>query len=445
MIETLQRPESQNLPAREALFTSADINETIDRALDAGRVTVDPWNENEANGNYPDVYVGIKTTASEIDLHKGVACYPDGSGYFDSHQFDWKTSEQAEHEGLQVQEKLRQSLGADLAPWYLRDDQLSEKIDNDGTISQAFEFVAGGKKLDMLNFSDEHMVSPEQLKQIREALSSVLNSAGAGVMNSIAGVAILNDSELSGEARDTETTSAIGMFKNYNSVLLLSDRLLWDETLDSSKYGLDKSTSRLQTTFAHELGHAAQNMYWTTFQKATQWSQKEYEVVDDYGNFISGKQNRLGSPDTTQKVIIDGKLVEVKTKDHFKQEDLERVKPNTPYGGSEMVEDFAESAVPFFLEGRQTDKIDKVRANAISATLHEKYAGNRIENGPYLVEAREVDLRDSKGTLPEIPERHMTVKVVAEVAATEKPPERIYEYVTDDYGNEVYAGRNKTR
>ncbi len=435
-------PENSPIASQEVLVTEAQLTEKIGEVIDGGQIKVEPFIEGETYKR-ADVYVGVKADKDEIALKNEAHFLSDGSGYFDASEFDWKSKEGSLKEAELIRNKLINKIGIDVAPWYLSDELLSKKVDENEPLSQAFELSVGDAKLQLLNFSKEHNVTEEQLELLRKTLLKVVTAAGAGIMESVAGVAFVDHADLNGENRYSDYGGAIGLFKNYNGALFLSDRLLWDSDLNSNKYNLDEDRSRLETTFAHELGHAAQNFNWSTYDKALGWRQRSYEVVDDFGNVVKGSIHTLGSPGETQKVFKDGSIQEVPTKEHFDEEAVSGVKPNTSYGSTQGAEDFAEASVPFFLDGRSTDKIDPIRLEAISSTIHEKYADKNVVNGPYIVEARELsfdELRQQAEAI-DIPPQTLTVKVNANVEAAEKTGYNRYEDIVDDYGNQVKGVR----
>jgi len=443
-MEHLNQPTPENKPvgAQEVLVSEAQLTEKIGEVIDDGQIKIEPFIESETYKR-PDVYVGVKADKDEIVLKNEAHFLSDGSGYFDATEFDWKNKEGALKEAELIRKKAINKVGLDIAPWYLNDELLSGKVDKNEPLSQAFELSVGDAKLQLLNFSTEHVVADEHVELLRKTLLNVVTAAGAGIMESVAGVAFVDHKDLNGENRYDAYGGAIGLFKNYNGALFLSDRLLWDSDLDSDKYKLDEDRSRLETTFAHELGHAAQNFNWSTYEKALGWQRRSYEVVDDFGNVVKGNIHTLGAPGEVQKVFKDGSIQEVPTKEHFDEQAIRSMKPNTSYGSTQAPEDFAEASVPFFLDGRNTDKIDPIRLEAISSTIHEKYADRNVVNGPYIVEARELsfgDLRQQAEAIT-VPPQTLTVKVSASVETAEKQKYNRYEDIVDDYGNQVKGVR----
>lgn len=439
-VEKLQNPELQSSFAKELLLTTDEVYSAADQVLEQKRVEV--LLAKPEDNSRSDIYVNIPVTHDEIAL-KGDAHYlSDGSGYFSTDEFEWRDETGKLKEAETVQESVRNKIAEELAPWYLTDTLLESKIDGEGHLSQAFELLIGGKKIDMLNFSEKNRVSQDQLEQIRQTLAKAVNTGGAAITDSVSGIAIVSHADLNSGREDG--LNAVGKYQNYNQLLLLSDKLLEANEDEKDRYGLDVNASPLETTLAHELGHAAQNLYWDTHANALGWKNESYkDVVDEYGALRSGTRHMLGRPAAIQTVFKDGSFVDVSLGEIVDPDSTGGIKPNTWYGGTQAMEDFAESSVPYFLEGRQTDKIDPIRANSISTTLQEKNVANQTELGPYIVEAREIKPNELEKNLPAMPKQELKVKISAVIAPTDAAPEKIIKQVVDDYGNQVYASTIK--
>ncbi len=397
--------EHEPLPkAADYLLTSQEVTDLLEQAVDDGNVKVEPVDDT----SQADFWVAVQATESEIVLSPDL----EGKGhrYFVPGEYAWANDNKVVEEAEEVRLAALRHLSYKEAPWYLTDRQTSQKIDDGEPLSQAVELALGDQRLEILNFSTEHKLSRDQIDKLRQTLEKTANAIGPQIFDDIAGVAILPDADM---GKDT-----VGLYSGTSRVVKLSDRLLWDESLSTDKYGLDDDATRLETTFAHELSHGGQRGAEEVYSDALSWQQSSYyDVVDDYGNLRSGTRHLRGKPAEMQPVFENGRVVEKPAIDVFTQKDIETAAPNTAYGSTTGGEDFAEASVPYIFTGRQTDKIDTLRANAISATYTKKHSGESPALGPYVVEAHEVDLKTTSKQTMHIEPR--SYKVAVSVSITD--------------------------
>lgn len=428
-------------------MTTQEIKDAVSQALADRAITAEPLTPADSENSPSDVMVSMNDVNPAdiiLDTIRAKQYEEFGRTYFENGSYTWATKEAALKEAELVQKRVVETVELNNAPWYLRDNLLADKIADGDPLNQIFEFQISGRALELFNFSVDHKVSEDQIQRLKSTLQTVVNTGGLGAVAGVSGIAIVSAQDLNGKGKVDGHANAIGRFHNSSGILLLSDRLLWDEQLDSDKYGLDEKTSRLETTFAHELGHASQVYNTMEYTNALSWGTKDYDVpADNYGSTVRGTRHILNQPAAYQEVFKNGRLEavpigELLNDNNFKLKD---VKPNTDYAKTQAAEDYAEAAVPYFLDGRQTQKIDPIRRNAISNTLQAQAEHHKPELGPFLVAVEPVDLKDYNKDIA-IQPQHLQVKT--SITLKSKTEYQTYpgsDGLIDDYGNEVFPNR----
>lgn len=431
MSETTANQEQTAVRAAEVLVTSEELEAMVYGAVDEGVIDIQPAEPGVETK--PDLYVSIKASRDELKLKDGKNFLRDGSGYFEPGDFEWVNGEAIAREAITVRDRVAYRLYAEVAPWYTKDDSIDEIVESGGVLQQWHEFTVGDKKLDLLNLSQTESLSEEQVGEIRDTIDRFANTNGLGSLKYTQGIVIVPHETLNQGRKEVEG-SAIGLHKNINGIVFISDALLRPGAAPEKDYGTEEHLSRLKSTLAHELGHSAQLYGWDTYRKALNWETSSYEAVDDYGNHKKGKRELRGKPAQEQEVFVDGHYVNVDTIKHFGSWALNSAEPNTIYAKTNANEDFAEAIVPYVFGGRSTALIDPIRRNAIAKTLHDR-ATEDVMPGPYVVQVTEKNLTTCKKELPVIAPRVFKVKINAQVEADNQTD---YEYrrVINDYGEE---------
>lgn len=419
-VEVTSMPETLlTRPASEVLQSEQDVVAAVDAAIQNKIVEVTPITS--AQEAPAGAYVAHALTEAKegevvdpqgnlIKAHRNstdtVFLYPG--------QFTWATHEGEIKEATTAHARVVESINRqqEIAPWYLdKSNQLIQKIANNDPVSELF--VLSGiedKQLEVINFSEHVSVTEEKAALFTQAVELVLNAAGPGVLGSIEGIAIVSDAELNGVRDPNKTTKhALAIYENYSGVIRLSDTLFTEDIEKEDRYGLEEAKHKILTTLVHELGHALQNAHHNTFAKAVGWKSQDTVKQDEQGNKSYKTDYVLGEPAAQQPKVIDGKVTYIPLEEVTQGQEEVQVQPNTWYGATHPDEDFAESVVPYVLDGRDTLSLDPVRRNAVNATAARRTMQN-VQHGPYKMRMQKIDLQTAtKKPLKPVEPTHLYV------------------------------------
>ncbi len=443
--ETLQSPIHESVPSAEIFFTEDELLNASAEAIESGVVQLTEYKP--APGIYPDIAPRISLEQDEVDTTD----FPDsdikfGAYYKAPQELTFKDpSKVLAKTELEVKNDTIHAV-ANNNQWHFNEPSLEKDL-KEGRVSQLFEIATEGhESIMVVNFTDSELTD-DQLQSIRKITDKANQLTAGTVFDATNALCILPSERFN--------SGVVGSARAISGVITLNESLINGELerdmqeegrpIKFSQYGIDA----LESTLTHEYWHLIELKDTETeaYAAATGWSSEYKNVVNDYGDVESFTYHQLRRIPHIISIGQDGKLVDVKSSDHFTQEELEQAKPVTKYAYTNNREDSAEAFVPYVhTESDNHEALDPVRRNAITGILERVSMAQ--DQSPRPTEMQKLPLEAMKTIKPatytvDEPKYNIQGNSTGPLHDSSDPKEWYSTYnrqtVTDDYGNEVVA------